>query len=112
VVASLEAVQPATGEKVTVAFADQGYTGERAADVDPSDRVSGGAGVAGVKAIAPIGSEPVTLEIAERIDAVSILGEKLVIVSAATSETITGVGRPIAVVSNVRLRYRQAPKRR
>jgi len=82
----------------------------RAADL--FDRVTAGAGMAGVKAIAPIGIEPVTLDIAEGISAVSILGEKLVIVGAGTGETITGVGRPIAVVSNVRLRYRQAPKRR
>ena len=48
----------------------------RAADL--FDRVTAGAGMAGVKAIAPIGIEPVTLEIAEGINAVSILGEKLV----------------------------------
>ena len=82
----------------------------RAADL--FDRVAAGAGMAGVKAIAPIGSEPVTLDIAAGVNAVSILGEKLVVVGVGTSETITGVGRPIAVVSNLRLRYRQAPKRR
>jgi len=65
-----------------------------------------------VKAVAPIGSEPVTLEVAEGVNAVSILGEKLVIVGVDNSETITSAGRPIAVVSNVRLRYRPAPTRR
>jgi hypothetical protein len=77
--------------------------------VDLFDRVAAGAGMAGVKAVAPIGSEPVTLEIAEGIDAVSILGEKLVVVGVDASETITGAGRPIAIVSNVRLRYRPGP---
>jgi hypothetical protein len=80
--------------------------------VDLFDRVAAGAGMAGVKAVAPIGSEAVTLEIAEGVDAVSLLGEKLVVVGVDTSETITGVSRPIAVVSNVQLRYRPAPKRR
>ncbi len=77
--------------------------------VDLFDRVAAGAGMAGVKAVAPIGDEPVTLEIAEGVDAVSILGEKLAIVGVDTSETITGAGRPIAIVSNVRLRYRPGP---
>ena len=82
------------------------------AAVDLFDRVAAGAGMAGVKAVAPIGSEPVTLEVAEGVNAVSILGEKLVIVGVDSSETITSAGRPIAVVSNVRLRYRPAPTRR
>jgi hypothetical protein len=82
------------------------------AAVDLFDRVAAGAGMAGVKAVAPIGNEPVTLEVAEGVNAVSILGEKLVIVGVDSSETITGAGRPIAVVSNVRLRYRPAPTRR
>jgi len=82
------------------------------AAVDLFDRVAAGAGMAGVKAVAPIGSEPVTLEVAEGVNAVSILGEKLVIVGVDNSETITSAGRPIAVVSNVRLRYRPAPTRR
>ncbi len=77
--------------------------------VDLFDRVAAGAGMAGVKAVAPIGDEPVTLEIGEGVDAVSILGEKLAIVGVDTSETITGAGRPIAIVSNVRLRYRPGP---
>ena len=80
--------------------------------VDLFDRVAAGAGMAGVKAVAPIGSEPVTVEIAEGVNAVSILGEKLVVVGVDTSETITGVSRPIAIVSNVRLRYRPVPRRR
>ena len=76
---------------------------------DLFDRIAAGAGMAGVKAVAPIGSEPVSLEIAEGIDAVSILGEKLVIVRTDATETIAGGSRPIAVVSNVRLQYRPGP---
>lgn len=82
----------------------------RAADL--FDRIAAGAGMAGVKAVAPIGREAVSVEIAEGVDAVSILGEKLVIVGVDTSETISGANRPIAVVSAVKLSYRPAPSRR
>lgn len=79
---------------------------------DLFDRIAAGAGMAGVKAVAPIGSEPVSLEIAEGTDAVSILGEKLVVVRTDATETISGASRPIAIVSNVRLQYRPGPPRR
>ena len=80
----------------------------RAADL--LDRVDAGAGIAGVKAVAPIGSEPVTMEIPEGIDVVSILGEKLVVVRTDGTETIAGAGRPIAVVSNVQVRVSSGAK--
>jgi hypothetical protein len=80
----------------------------RAADL--LDRIAAGAGMAGVKAMAPIGSEPVSVEIPEGVDVVSILGEKLVVVRAEATETIAGAGRPIAVISNVQVRYRSTTK--
>jgi hypothetical protein len=70
---------------------------------DLLDRVAVGGGLPGVKAVAPVGTEPV---------AVSLLGEKVVVVRADGTETVAGPGRPIAVVSNVKLKYRPAPKRR
>ena len=76
------------------------------------DRVAAGAGVAGVKAVAPLGLEPVIVEIPESAAAVSLLGEKLVAVRADGTETVVGPGRPIAVISNVKLQYRPAPARR
>ena len=82
----------------------------RAADL--LDRISAGAGMAGVKAVSPIGNEPVTVEIPEGIDVVSILGEKLVVVRTDATETIAGAGRPVAVISNVHVRYRSTPRRR
>jgi hypothetical protein len=82
----------------------------RAADL--LDRVAAGAGMSGVKAVAPIGSEPVTVEIPEGIDVVSVLGEKVVVVRAEGTETIGGASRPIALVSNMQVRYRPAPPRR
>lgn len=79
---------------------------------DLLDRVAAGGGLPGVKAVAPVGSEPVVIEIPADVDAVSLLGEKVVVVRADGTETIGGAGRPIAVVSNVKLQYRPAPKRR
>lgn len=80
---------------------------------DLVDRVSGGAGPGGVKAVAPIGSEPITVVIDAREQLVSILGEKLTIdgPDGAAGEFTTS-GRPIAIISNVQVRYRPAPARR
>ena len=76
---------------------------------DLVDRVSGGAGPAGVKAVAPTGDEPVTITIPEEEERVSILGEKLTVENRDGTATYMQPGRPIAVVSNVMLEYRPAP---
>jgi hypothetical protein len=77
------------------------------------DRVSGGAGPGGVKAVAPTGTESIVLTIAEADEQVSLLGEK-VTVEGMTGQpaTFSQPGRPIAVVSNVMVEYRPAPARR
>jgi hypothetical protein len=80
--------------------------------VDLFDRVATGPGQPGVKAVAPVGAEPVAVTIPEKVESVSILGEKLVVVRIDGTETITGPGRRIAVVSNVRLEYRPSSARR
>ncbi len=79
---------------------------------DLLDRVSGGAGPGGVKAVAPIGDEAVKVEIPEDVDAVSLLGEKLLSVTPDATETFTAPGRPIAIISNVMIQYRPAPPTR
>jgi len=76
---------------------------------DLLDRVGGGAGPGGVKAVAPVGSEPIRVEIPEDVDAVSVLGEKLTAVTVNGTESFTAQGRPIAVISNVMIEYRPAP---
>jgi NAD(P)-dependent dehydrogenase (short-subunit alcohol dehydrogenase family) len=76
---------------------------------DLFDRVSGGAGPAGLKAVAPIGDEPIRVEIPEDVDAVSVLGEKLLAVGVDGTETIAAPGRPIAIISNVVVDYKPAP---
>lgn len=75
---------------------------------DLHDRVSGGAGPGGVKAVAPLGREQVQITIPPGVDVVSLLGEVLDATTSAGHETATP-GRTVAIVSNVRLGYRPAP---
>jgi hypothetical protein len=78
---------------------------------DLVDRIRGGSGPGGLKAVAPTGTEPIVIEITEddAKDGVSILGERLSVVRVDGSDTFTAPGRPIAVISNVMLEYRPAP---
>lgn len=81
---------------------------------DLLDRVSGGAGPGGVKAVAPTGEEPISVVIPAEERSVSILGEKLAVVrpDADRVDEFIVPGRPIAVISNVMLTYRPGPVRR
>lgn len=76
---------------------------------DLMDRISGGAGPSGVKAVAPTGTESITITVPEAESSVSILGEKLVVERADGAATFTAEGRPIAIISNVTVAYRPAP---
>lgn len=78
---------------------------------DLVDRIGGGAGPGGVKAVAPTATEPVSITIPEGEDQVSILGEKLTVDRIDGSATYSSPGRPIAVISNVMLEYRPGPPR-
>jgi hypothetical protein len=73
---------------------------------DLVDRVSGGAGPGGVKAVAPTGTESVSIAIPEAELQVSLLGEKLTVERPDGAATYSQPGRPIAAVSNVMLEYR------
>ena len=77
---------------------------------DLFDRIEGGAGPRGLKAVAPIGSEQVRIEVPDpKVSEVSILGEKLTVSRGSQTATYTIVGTPIASVSNIKVEYR--PKR-
>ena len=78
---------------------------------DLHERISGGAGPSGAKAVAPIGREVVYITIPAGVDQVSLLGETLEAVTSAGRETATP-GRTVAVVSNVRLEYRPGPAKK
>jgi hypothetical protein len=76
---------------------------------DLVDRVGGGAGPGGVKAVAPTGAESITIAIPEAELQVSLLGEKVAVERVDGAATYSQPGRPIAVVSNVMLEYRPGP---
>ena len=78
---------------------------------DLHERISGGAGPGGVKAVAPLGNEEVRISIPAAVTEVSILGEVLDATTVAGRETATP-GRTVAVISNVRVEYRPAPVRK
>lgn len=72
---------------------------------DLVDRIGGGAGPGGVKAVAPTGTEPILVEIPEDVIEVSLLGERLTVQRYEGTETFSTAGRPIAVVSRVTIGY-------
>src|SRR4051812_8862761 len=75
---------------------------------DLYERIAGGAGPGGVKAVAPLGDEAIRISIPAAVNDVSILGEVLDATTTAGHETATQ-GRTVAVISNVRVEYRPAP---
>lgn len=79
---------------------------------DLLDRIDGGAGPSGLKAVAPIGLESIVLTVPAAENSVSILGEKLMVERADGNANYTSIGRPIAIISNVMVEYRApAPAR-
>ena len=75
---------------------------------DLYDRIGGGAGPGGTKAVAPLGNELVSITVPPGVDQVSLLGEVLDAATAAGREVATP-GRPVAIVSNVQVTYLPAP---
>ena len=75
---------------------------------DLFDRIGGGAGPGGVKAVAPVGDEQVFVTIPAGVDQVSLLGETLDAITPAGHETAVMPGRPVAIVSNVMVEYKPA----
>ncbi len=73
---------------------------------DLFDRIAGGSGPGGVKAVAPTGVEPVRIDIPANVEAVSILGEKLTTTGIDGHALYTTAGRPIAVISQAMIEYR------
>ena len=76
---------------------------------DLFDRIGGGAGPGSLKAVAPAGSETISITVPAGVDQVSLLGETLDAKTAAGHETVVMPGRPVAIVSNLLFEYRPAP---
>ncbi len=77
---------------------------------DLFDRITGGAGPGGVKAVAPTGAEFITMTLPDSVvDRVSVLGEKLTVVRPDGTDHFTATGRPIATISNVMVEFTPGP---
>jgi hypothetical protein len=76
---------------------------------DLYDRIGGGAGPGGMKAVAPTGTETIVVDIPENVAEVSLLGEKLSVVRYDGPEAFSAAGRPIAIVSNIMVEYTPQP---
>jgi len=72
---------------------------------DLVERITGGAGPGGLKAVAPTGFEAVSVVIPEEEEKVSILGEKLLVIRPDGADTFGAPGRPIALISDLQLTY-------
>jgi hypothetical protein len=63
--------------------------------------------------VAPVGVEPITLELAAELSEVTILGEKLTVVRAdGQPANYAAPGRPIAIISDVTVEYTPTPPAR
>ena len=76
---------------------------------DLFDRIGGGAGPGGLKAVAPTGAESIRVELPADLTQVCVLGEKLSAKRPDADEMFTGPGRPIALISNVMVEFVPAP---
>ncbi|MBL8137492.1 MAG: hypothetical protein JNL48_12780 [Acidobacteria bacterium] len=93
------------GTLIDRAVVDSEFRTER----DLYDRVGGGAGPGGVKAVAPTGAEFVQFTLPEGTVEASVLGERLTVVRPDGTDQFTAPGRPVATISNVMLEYRPGP---
>ena len=73
---------------------------------DLFDQIGGGSRPGGAKAIAPGPPESIVVQLPAAVSAVGIVGVSLKVRTWATEETFDTPGRPVAMVSNVRVQYR------
>lgn len=76
---------------------------------DLVERILGGAGPGGLKAVAPTGTESIVVTVPEAVSEVVLVGQRLVVESLDRREQFGAPGRPIATVSSVMVEYRPAP---
>ena len=76
---------------------------------DLFDQIGGGGRPGGVKAVAPGAAEAVRFTIPASVSTVGIVGVRLKVLTRAGEETFEAPGRPVAIVSNLRIQYTPAP---
>jgi len=81
-------------------------------EADLFDRIGGGAGPSGMKAVAPTGLESIRVQLPEKVNEVCVLGERLTVRRVDADETFSAPGRPIALISNVMVEYTPQPARK
>jgi hypothetical protein len=72
---------------------------------DLFDRIGGGGRAGGVKAVAPGPAEAVRVTIPPGVSSIGIVGTRLHVLTRAGDETFDSPGRPVAIVSNLRIEY-------
>ncbi|MCC7009259.1 MAG: hypothetical protein IT184_10610 [Acidobacteria bacterium] len=80
--------------------------GEFRTPADLFDQIGGGTRPGGVIAVAPGPSESIRITIPAGVTTVGIVGVRLRVMTRASGETYDTPGRPVAIVSNVRVQYR------
>ena len=91
----------------------KGEIGRAVADVefrkpgDLFDRIGGGVG-GGAKTVAPGPATPIDMTVPPGMNAIGIVGVRLKVVTRLGEQTYDTPGRPIAIVSNVRVEYTPA----
>ena len=73
---------------------------------DLFDQIGGGSNPGGVKAVAPGEAEAVRLTVPAGLAAVGLVGTRLSVLTRANQDVFDTPGRPVAIVSNLRLEYR------
>jgi hypothetical protein len=76
---------------------------------DLVDRIGAGTGATGLKAVAPLGTETISVEIPEGVTEVSVLGERLTVQRFDGRDVFTSPGRPVAIISNLTVEYTPVP---
>jgi len=79
--------------------------GEFRTSRDLFDRIRGGAGPTGLKAVAPLASEAITMKLPTEASEVSLLGERLTVRRIDGEFTYASPGQAVALVSNIRVDY-------
>jgi hypothetical protein len=74
---------------------------------DLFDQVGGGTGPAGTKSVAPGPAEPIRVTIPAGVTAFGIVGVRLEVLRRTGEETFDAPGRPVAVISNLRVEWQR-----